>query len=76
MKVGNFKIFPIYYGGATALDRIDTAIVGIKFVDNNGQEISVYINRGLPEFITIQGDDRLEVMPWATNMIRVRHSKE
>jgi len=47
---------------------------GMVFIDKNGRSIRIEINSNTPEYITIQGDDRIVVQPWATNMIRIKHA--
>ena len=47
---------------------------GVTFV-LNGSEIRVSVTSDFPNWVTINANDRLEIMPWATNQIRLRVAK-
>ena len=48
--------------------------VGLRFIDHNGKTIRVEINSNATGYITVMGDDRIEITPWATNMVLIRHA--
>ena len=48
---------------------------GVTFIFPDGRELDVYINSNTPDMVTIQGDDRLSIVPWANNMVCVEFSE-
>jgi hypothetical protein len=72
MEQNKYEISPIWNSG----DNSNT-LSGVKFTDpETGQEIKISVHFNYPGYITISGDSRIEIMPWATNMIRVRSTKD
>lgn len=45
---------------------------GALFIFPDGREIQVDINSNEPDYITISADDRISIVPWSTNLIRVK----
>jgi len=64
-KTGKWIIDPIMH---------QNEIVGVDFIDENGQTISVGVNFNFSDYITISGDDCLIIMPWATNKCLIKHT--
>jgi hypothetical protein len=48
---------------------------GVTFIFPDGRELDVCINSNTPDMVTIQGDDRLSIVPWANNMVCVEFSE-
>ena len=47
-------------------------LIGATFIFPNRRTIDVYVNANVPDMLTISGDDRLSITPWATNLIRIK----
>ena len=78
MEKGKYTIEPIteYFQGEKKF-KLGLELLGAKFIHKDtGEPITVTINSNHPDYITISVAYRLEIMPWATNVIRVRHAKE